>query len=158
LGAYLPGGNQRPLGCCTAGPAYDEASGLGSPNLAKLATLAVALQPPIARVGLSLPRQSPAAHGHLLARLSCSRRCNALATAVITVSRGRRISVSSARQLFLRGGRRTIALGFSPAQLRRLRGALRRHAVVIAHVVGQVLDPDGLVEARTAVRGLRIRG
>ncbi|HEX8976238.1 MAG TPA: S53 family peptidase, partial [Solirubrobacteraceae bacterium] len=158
LGAYLPGGNQRPLGCCTAGPGYDEASGLGSPNLAKLATLAVALQPPIARVGLSLPRQRPVARGHLLARLSCSRRCNALATAVITVSGGRRINLSSARQLFVRGGRRTIALGFSPAQQTRLRSALRRHAVVIAHVVGEVLDPGGLVEARTPVRRLRIRG
>ena len=65
LGPYLPGGNHRPLGCCSAAPGYDLATGLGSVDLAKLALLATADQPAIAKVGLSLPGQRPLAQHHL---------------------------------------------------------------------------------------------
>ncbi len=36
IGPYIPGGNGQPLGCCTATPGFDEASGWGSVNLANL--------------------------------------------------------------------------------------------------------------------------
>ncbi|MGH2892503.1 MAG: S53 family peptidase, partial [Solirubrobacteraceae bacterium] len=70
LGSSLIG---RPFGCCTAGPGFDEASGLGSVNLANLAFAAGSLVPPIVNVGLSVPAQRhPVASKHLLASVSCS--------------------------------------------------------------------------------------
>ena len=71
LGPYI--GSHQPLACCAAGPGFDYASGLGSVDLAKFAFAAAGLQPPIAAVGASLPRQRPLALGHLVVRLSCSR-------------------------------------------------------------------------------------
>jgi hypothetical protein len=53
VGPYIPG-NSQPLGCCTAGPGYDEASGWGSVKLAGLAAAAVRLQPKAAKHRLSL--------------------------------------------------------------------------------------------------------
>src|SRR6202022_2891066 len=52
LGTYLPGGNHRPLGCCSATPGYDLATGLGSVDMAKFALVATATQPAIAQIGL----------------------------------------------------------------------------------------------------------
>ena len=157
LGQYLPGGNHRPLGCCVAAPGYDRASGLGSPNLAKLADLALALQPPIAKVGVSLPRQRPILHRHLIARATCSRRCLVTASATVTIAGERALHIGAHRQLLRRRGGRTFTLVFSAGQLRRLRSALRRHRAIYAHVVGQVLDPGGAVEAASGTRTIRIR-
>src|ERR1700722_17170840 len=75
LGPFLSIGTHRSLGCCTARAGYDLASGLGSVNVGKLAHLAVAIQPAVAKVSLKLPAQRPVARRHLLAKLRCSRRC-----------------------------------------------------------------------------------
>jgi kumamolisin len=157
LGPYLPGGNHRPLGCCSATPGYDLATGLGSVDLAKLALVATATQPAIAKIGLSLPRQRPLASHRLLARLTCSRRCIVRATAQISISGGRGIAVTSIRQLLLKTGARIAKLALSPGQLSRVRSALRRHRLVSAHVFGELLDSGDNVEAVTVVRTLRIR-
>ncbi|MGB9185695.1 MAG: S53 family peptidase, partial [Solirubrobacteraceae bacterium] len=157
LGPYLPAGNHRPLGCCSATPGYDLATGLGSLDLAKLALVATATQPAIAKIGLSLPRQRPLASHRLLARLSCSRRCIVRAAARISISGGRGIAVTSIRQLLLKTGARTAKLALSTGQLSRVRSALRRHRLVSAHVFGELLDSGGNVEAITVVRTLRIR-
>jgi kumamolisin len=45
IGPYIPGGNGRPLGCCTARAGYDEASGWGSVFLSRLASAAVRAEP-----------------------------------------------------------------------------------------------------------------
>ncbi len=157
LGPYLPGGNHRPLGCCSATPGYDLATGLGSVDMAKLALVATATQPAIAQVGLSLPGQRPVARHHLVARLTCSRRCIVRAAAQISISGGAGLAVNSSRQLLRTKGTRNAKLNFSPGQLRRLRSALRRHWAVTAHVFGELLDPGGNVEATSAVRTLPIR-
>ena len=157
IGGYLSVGGHRALGCCRASVGYDRASGLGSLNLARLATLAVALQPRIARIGISLPRQSPAARGHLLAKLTCSRRCLIQAGALVTISGGQPLAVSSSRHLLKGGGRRTVQLSFSRQQLSWLRAALRRHRRVYAFVYGQLSDAGGNPEATTRVHKLRVR-
>jgi subtilisin family serine protease len=157
LGAYIPGSNHRPLGCCTAAPGYDRASGLGSPNLAKLATLAVGLQPRIAGVGLSLPAQRPILRRHLVARISCSRRCLIDANATITIAGEKSLHVGSPRGLLRGRGRLTLKLAFSRGQLRRLRSALHSRRRTYAAVVGQILDPGGNVEASSPTRTIRIR-
>ena len=157
LGPYLPGGNHRALGCCSATPGYDLATGLGSVDLAKLALVATATQPAIAKVGLSLPGQRPVARHHLVARLTCSRRCIVRAAAQISISGGGGIAVNSSQQLLRKTGPRTVKLDLSPGQLSQMRSALRQHRVVSAHVLGELLDPGGNVEALSGVRTLRIR-
>jgi len=157
LGPYLLGGNHRSLGCCSATPGYDMATGLGSVDLAKLAVLATATQPAIAAIGLTLPGQRPVAQSHLLARVSCSRRCIVQATAEIAIAGGGAVNVRSSRHLLLKKGSRTVQLAFSGTQLSTLRSALRGHRVVTAHVFGELLDSGGNVEATSAVQTLRIR-
>lgn len=157
LGPYIPGGNQRPLGCCTAAPGYDRASGLGSPNLNRLAFLALALQPRIAGVGISLPRQRPILRHHLIARISCSRRCIAAASATIAIAGEKSMHAGSGRAVLRGRGRRMVTLPLSRGQRRRLRSALAQHRAIYAHVVGQVLDPGGNVEAVSRTRVIRIR-
>lgn len=156
LGAYLPGSGGRPLGCCSAGPGYDYASGLGSIDLGKLAALATALQPGIANVALALPGQQPVKHHRLLATVSCSNNC--IATVVATVSaQGARPFVVRSDDYVLRGaGRRTLKLKLSKAELGVLRKALHDRKSVSATVVGQVVDSGGNVEAATAAQTLQI--
>lgn len=157
LGPYLAGGNHSPLRCCTAGTGYDRATGLGSVNLARLAPLALTLQPPVARPGVSLPAQRPLKRRRLIVRLSCSRRCNARAVVSIGLPSGKTIKLASRRQLFLRRGRRKLKLHFSRSAVRRIRAAVRSGHAVFATVTGQVTDASGNVEARTAPHSLRIR-
>jgi subtilase family serine protease len=157
LGAYIPGGNRRPLGCCSAAPGYDRASGLGSPNLNKLALVAVALQPPIAGIGLSLPAQRPIARRHLIVRVSCSRRCLFTTPATVTIQGEKPMSIGASRQLLLRAGHRTVTLAFSGAQVGRLRTARDHHRPIDASVVAEILDPSGAVEAVSRTRTIRVR-
>ncbi len=157
LGPFLPGGNHRPLGCCTAGPGYDSASGLGSVDLGKLASLAVSMQPAVADVRLSLPHQRPVARRRMLATLSCSRRCVAVADATIEIG-GSRFGVSSNEEVFRGKGRATVPLAFTKRDLGALTHALRRHRKISATVVGHVVDSGGNVEASSGSQTLRIRG
>ena len=146
LGAYLSGGNHKPLGCCTAGPGYDLASGLGSVDLAKFAFLATATQPAIAQVGISLPRQRPVARHHVLAKLSCSRRCIVEALGVIAIPGARSIRLSSSMHLLQGKGRQTVQLDLSGADRGRLRRGLRAHKPIYATVAGAIVDSGGNVE------------
>lgn len=158
LGPYLPDGNHRPLGCCSAGPGFDYASGLGSVDLDKLAYLATALEPPVASVGLSLPPQRPVSTDQLVAKLSCSRRCVTAAAATVSVAGGRSFAIGSRNHALARGGRVTVRLTFSAAQLRQLTRALAGHRAIYATVVGEVLDSGGNVEARSRPQRLRFTG
>ncbi len=158
LGPYIPDGNQKPLGCCTAGPGYDDASGLGTVDLDKLAFVATSLQPPVATVGISLPRQHPVSSHHLLASLSCSRRCDVAASGTVTVAGGRPFAIASHTYVFSGRGRETVPLPLSSERLRQLRGALAAHRPIYASVTGFVLDPGGDVETQSRTRMLRITG
>jgi hypothetical protein len=44
VGEFIPG-NGQPLGCCSAGPGYDQATGWGSVSFPSLMGLAEALEP-----------------------------------------------------------------------------------------------------------------
>ncbi len=157
LGAFIPGGNQRPLGCCTAGPGYDRTSGLGSPNLARLALEALSLQPRIASPGITLPGQRPVLRRHLLVKVSCSRRCLTTVSVTITIAGQKSMHLGVPRQLFRGRGRRTLKLRFSARQLGGLRSALRKHRKVEARVFSEIVDPSGAVEAVSRTHTLRIR-
>ncbi|HET8977254.1 MAG TPA: S53 family serine peptidase [Solirubrobacteraceae bacterium] len=148
----------RPFGCCSAQPGFDYASGLGSVNLSGLAAAASTLVPPIAGVRVTVPAQPhPVAAGHLLARVFCSDRCLLGAFVRIQVGRSRRrITEKSRAYLLRRAGARTVRIPFSRPALRRLRAAISRRERITATVYGAVLDPSGIVEARTRGVSLRI--
>ena len=103
LGSSLIG---RAFGCCTAGAGYDEASGLGSVNLASLAFVAGSVVPPIVNVGLSVPSQRrPVASKHLLAKVTCSGHCLMGAYARIKIGRSRKVITQVLQRLPAQQGR-----------------------------------------------------
>jgi kumamolisin len=154
-----PSINGRPFGCCTAGPGFDYASGLGSVNVGGLASIAQAVVPKLVSVGVTVPRQRhPVASRRLLVRLSCSGRCLAGAFTRLQVGRSRtRITEKSKAYLLRHGGHRTVTIPFSRSVVRRLGSALARHQRITATVYGAVLDPTGMVEAATRGDGVRLR-
>ncbi|MFZ0042629.1 MAG: S53 family peptidase, partial [Solirubrobacteraceae bacterium] len=155
LGPSLDG---KPLGCCTAHAGFDYASGLGSVNLAALASAAQTMVPAIVNVGLSLPGQRhPVASRHLLARVTCSGACLLGAYARIAVGRSKRLITAASNISVLKGkGARTIKIGLSGSGLKRLRGAVAHHDRVIATVYGAIVDPGGDVERHTPGKTLHI--
>jgi hypothetical protein len=170
LSPFLPGTHQA-LGCCSAGAGFDYASGLGSPNLAILANLASALQPPLASVGVSVPRQRPLKSRSLKARVSCSRACLLGAYANIAIGRDRTFTVRANTfvvrsrgqktvKLYVlrRKGRKTVTLRFSGSEARRIRAGVRAHKAVYAYVYGVIVDSGGNVEVASRAHRLRIRG
>ncbi|MBV9837188.1 MAG: S8/S53 family peptidase [Solirubrobacterales bacterium] len=158
LGPYLPDGNHQPLGCCSAAPGYDDASGWGSIDLAHFAQVAAAVEPKIAAVTLSLPSgQRPVARNQLAATVSCSRGCLMTAVAEVQIGNGKPFAVDANVYLLRNRGHKTIAIKFSTRQLNRLRAALSQNRSIAATIVGEVVDPAGNVERRTLGRRLTIR-
>ncbi len=158
VGPYIPG-NGQPLGCCTAIPGFDAASGWGSVNLSALASAALLLQPPAANVKLSLPgHQKPVAHRQILATVSCSERCALAAFAEISINHGRPFTAQS-KVLQLRSkGHRTVAVKFSGSQLGKLRRALARHRLIQAFLYGVTVSPQHHILRETSGTLLTIRG
>jgi len=155
VGPFIPG-NGLPLGCCTAGPGYDEASGWGSVNVAAFAALALQAQPAVAGIGLLLPgRQTPIAWGHILARVSCSGRCLMRAVAAVTIGRSRPFTAYS-KYYALHKSAKTIVIPFSATQLSQLRAARDRHERIVAQVFAAIVDPARNVERRSAASMLTI--
>jgi hypothetical protein len=150
----------RPFGCCTAGAGFDEASGLGSVNLASLALVAGTVVPPVVDVGLSVPSQRhPLSNRHLLAKVSCSGRCLMGAYARIKIGRSHKV-ITKYSSVFLlkRGGHRTIRIGLDRKTAGKMRSALAHRQKVTATIYGAIVDPSGNVEARTHGKALQLRG
>ncbi len=158
LGAVLPAGNKKPLGCCAATPGYDLATGLGGVDLGKLAFLAVAAQPAIATVGISVAPQRVVAQRTLVARVSCSRRCLVSADATIRAPRARPIRVFSQRHLLLGRGSRQVTLHLTRAETVTISAALRRRQPVYAYVHSVLSDSGNNVEGSSRAHRLRITG
>jgi subtilase family serine protease len=159
IGAFLPGGGGQPLGCCTATPGYDDASGLGSVNVSQFAAAATQLEPVIVNVGLSLPRQRhPVAAGRLLATVSCSGTCLVAAYAELTVGHGRPFRVSSAISLLRHARSKTVSLNLVGGDLAKLRSGLAARRRVAATIFAEILDPGGNLERLSAARRLVIQG
>ena len=147
----------RPFGCCTAGPGYDEASGLGSVNLQALEGVASVLVPKLVKVGLSVPAQRhPVASRRLTARVSCSGRCLMGAYVHFQIGRSRAlITRTSGDYVLRRASRRTVTIPINGSALSRLRAAVAAKRRITAVVYGTILDPNGTIVART--RGVRLR-
>jgi kumamolisin len=158
VGPYIPG-NGAPLGCCSAGPGFDEAAGWGSVNLSGLAQAALLLQPRAANVTLSLPRhQSPIARRQIMATVSCSRTCSMAAFAEVSINHGVPFTVESKVYRLRSAGRKTVAVKFSAAQLGKLKAALARRRLIQAYLYGVTLSPEHHIQRETSGTLLRIRG
>jgi hypothetical protein len=146
------------LGCCTAVPGYDEASGLGSVNLSGLAAAAATLVPKQVSVSLALPAQGDAlGAGRLLARVSCTGECLMGAYARLQIGGGRATVYSHPVQLTARRAR-TVQIPLDAAIRARIRTALGHHQRVTATIYGAIIDASGKVVRQTAGKSLRITG
>jgi len=154
VGPYI--GNMTPLGCCTAHPGYDEASGWGSLNLGNFASLAVAAQPPL--FSISIPRGQKPVHSHqITVVVRCQAACRPGATAVLKVGGQKAFELTSAVYTLTAAGSQTITLRFANNQEQRLRSALHHHKRVAAQIAGVLFGPHGGVISRTASQSLTIK-
>jgi kumamolisin len=145
-----------PLGCCSAGVGYDDASGLGSINLAALAQQALAAQPPLVSASVSVPLgQRPIGRRQLLATVGCSGPCLAAAYVTVSVRGTRPFEVDSNVVRLASASSRTVKLRFSPAQVRRLSAALAAHRRITAKVKGVLLDSEVYETSRNPAFSIR---
>jgi len=157
VGPFIPP-SYRALGCCSATPGFDAASGWGGVNVGALAGIALKTQPKIVGVGVSLPRQRPLHNRYILAAVSCSGRCLLGAFAQVAVGNRRAFTAYSDLYRLSKPGRRAVRIKLTSAQVGRLRKAVRRHSKVTATVVGAIVDAGGNIERESARRQLRITG
>lgn len=150
VGQYVSDGNGQPLGCCSAGPGFDWASGWGGVDLAALDQAALRLVPGQGPASVSVPAgQDPVAGGGISVRLACSRRCTAYAYAVIAISGGPLLRVRSPAYHFGHRGARTVELRFSRSQEGWLRLALAHRDSTLAEVFGALVGPKGGLKSVT---------
>jgi hypothetical protein len=153
VGPSLPGGG-GPLGCCTAHTGYDEASGLGSINMAYLEQVALAVQPH--RLGdikvRVLPHQHPLTGNALLLRISCSQACHAIGDVVVRPKEkgARTVEIFSPRFQLHHRGSKTVRLRFTSAQLRYLRSAKAHHHTITGIAEGVLTSATGQFEKYSA--------
>lgn len=141
--------NQQPLGCCSALPGYDEASGWGGVNLQAFGQAALAAGRPLATVTLTIPAgQHPVASGGIYVQLSCTAGCETAAYARVSAPGMAGFSDYAVAHLVHRNTRR-LEVAFTPGQLVKLRAALRAGHRVTAQLMGAIVDAGGNIERRT---------
>jgi kumamolisin len=150
--------SQQPLGCCSATPGYDEASGWGGVNLDAFAQAALAAQRKLATVSISLPpAQRPVAGGGIYVSLRCTTTCDEAAYAQISAP-GMRSFTDYAFARAVGGGSHRLKIVFTPAQLYRLQTVLVNQQRITATLHGAVVDAGGNVESRTQTLTLKFAG
>jgi subtilase family serine protease len=157
IGPFIPGGNGLALGCCTATPGYDEASGWGSVQVAGLAAQALSIVPKSISFSLAVPRgQRPVAHREFLATVSCSAACAIGAFANIKIGSAEPFSVESKLYHRRSKGRKTIPVRLSGKDLRMLRSGLAHRKKIVATLYGALIDSLGDIEQNTSGKKLRV--
>ena len=107
----LFGTRGKPLGCCTATPGYDDASGLGQINVANLTAAARTLEPALATVSATAVSPQSIASHKLVATVTCSVACIQSATATIRIAGGPTTTVTAVPSLAAAATAETIKLG-----------------------------------------------
>ncbi len=156
----------KALGCCAARAGFDDASGIGSVNLAAFAQQALVAQPPQVSLGMSVPGgQHPVRRGALLSTVSCSGPCWLGAYAVVSISRQQSFEVDSKVVRLTSAGQERLKLRFTSKELRKLRSALAANKKITATIRGvlfdsavfnTVHDPTGSIREATAGKKLKI--
>jgi kumamolisin len=156
VGSYIPG-NGQPLGCCSAAPGFDAASGWGSVNIANFDAAALQLLPKIPNVSLSIPRnQRPVHDRKIVVAMSCSDSCTAAALVVVAINGANSFTVQSRSYALKPHQRKAIPIAFNRVQAARLRTALAQHRRIFAEAFGALLDGGGNVVKVTAARRVTI--
>jgi hypothetical protein len=156
VGPYIPG-NGRPLGCCSAAPGFDLASGWGSVDVANLDRAAVRILPQIPNVSLSIPSgQHPLRSHRIIVTMSCSDACRAAALVVVSIHGGATLTLQSSSYNLTRNQRRSIPIPFTSSVENRLRAAVSQHHSVFAEAFGALLDGGGNVIKLTAGRQVAV--
>jgi kumamolisin len=147
--------SQQPLGCCSATPGYDEASGWGGVNLNAFAQAALAAQHKLATASISLPpAQRPVASGGIYVALRCTTTCDEAAYAQISAPGLRSFTDYTLARLVGVGTHR-IKIVFTPAQLYKLKTVLVNQQRITAMLHGAVVDAGGNVESHTQTLTLK---
>ena len=158
VGQWIPG-NGQPLGCCTAAPGFDDASGWGSVYIANLDRAAVQLLPKIPNVSLSVPgNQRPVRSHKVRVKMACSAPCQAAALAVVSIAGGGSFTAQSKTFKLVANRGKSIPIAFNHKQEQRLRTALSKHRSIFAEAFGAILDGGGNVIKLTAGRRVTING
>jgi hypothetical protein len=152
LGPFMTATGGKPVGCCTAAPGYDEASGWGGVNLAAFDAAAVFAEPPFGDVSVSIPHGQRPLHRHSLGvTVGCSQACRVYAFATISFSSSSSGFVVRTRSVSLRRrGRRTLELAFSGPERRKIAAALGHRGRVDAEAFAVGVGPHGEAAAVTA--------
>jgi kumamolisin len=141
--------SQQPLGCCSAQPGYDEASGWGGLNLESFAQAALAAEHRLAEVSIKLPpAQHPLASGGIYVSLRCTAACDQAAYAQLSAPGMQPFSDYAFAHL-VRANVRRLKILFTAPQLVKLKAALVAHRRISARLVGAIVDAGGNVERRT---------
>ncbi len=131
----------RPLGCCAATAGYDDASGLGSVNVAGFAQQALVAEPPLVGLALSVPGgQRPVNKRQLAAAVACSGPCVMGAYALVTIGHAKPFEVDSNVVRLPAAGGQTVKLRFSSRELGKLRAGLSAHKRITATIRGVLFD------------------
>ncbi|HET9073883.1 MAG TPA: S53 family peptidase [Solirubrobacteraceae bacterium] len=156
VGPFIRSSHQ-PLGCCSAAPGFDTASGWGSVNLANLAAAALAAQPPLVAVSQVVPLpQRPLRTRAVLDRVSCTGLCQIGALARISVRGARTVTEYSGLYHLTRAGTKLVRIPLPRHELDVLRTAVGHHRRITVRVVGAIVDPAGNVERSTPPRAFTI--
>jgi kumamolisin len=157
VGAFIPR-FRRGLGCCSAGPGYDMASGWGSVKLAALAAQATALLPASLGLTLTLPAgQTPIHAGEIAASVGCAVACTVDAYADVTVGGRKPFEIRATPTVLGAPGAADLTLTFTSRQLARMRAAHRDGRRITASVVGVSVSGTGAVNATATTTLLVIR-
>jgi subtilase family serine protease len=156
VGPFVPSIGQ-PLGCCTAVPGYDEASGWGSVNLSAFSAVALATEPKVVAVAMALPpAQHPVRSKLIKASVSCSGACDLGAFAVITIGHKRLGKLFSDLYHVTAAGTKAVEIKLPSADLKKLRTALANGDRIVAAVTGAIVDAGGNVQRQTPTVQLKI--
>jgi hypothetical protein len=147
IGTFVGG---QPLGCCTAAPGFDEASGWGGVNLNAFADQALLMQPKVVDISLALrSTQHPVRTGRIQGTISCTGPCLVDAAAAVKVGSHRPFIALSRLYRLGAAGAKTVKISFSSRQLQTLRAGLAGHKRIIAVIEGAIVDPAGNIERRS---------
>jgi subtilase family serine protease len=150
-------GSDAPLGCCTAIPGFDDASGWGSVNLGNLEGEAIAATPALVKITEKLPgNQRPAVHKRIYDRVSCSGACLTGALARIKIGKLRVVTEYSGLAHLTKAGSRLISIVIPKAEVTRLRAGIAHHLKITATVIGAIVDPAGNIERSTPGKTITI--
>jgi len=139
----------RSLGCCTATTGYDQASGVGSINIASLANVAEASVPKQTTISITVPKQKkPVASDHFQLTVSCSRECLMGALAKVQIG-SRTRSAYSKSYVLIKSKSRSIRIGLSGPLREKMAQALAKHHKVTATFYGAVVAPSGAIVTKT---------